>query len=67
MRVAPKVMLHILLYWPMMSEVHVGGRTVKAESSHPIFHYILLPCDRWQQRGSVTELMSDMEVLMVSH
>jgi len=21
----------------------------------PIFHYILLPCDRWQQRGTVTE------------
>ena len=21
----------------------------------PIFHYILLPCDRWQQRGSVTK------------
>ena len=21
----------------------------------PIFHYTLLPCDRWQQRGSLTE------------
>jgi len=27
----------------------------------PIFFYMLLPCDRWQQKGSLTKWVSDME------
>ena len=49
MEAAPKVMSPILLYWPTTSEVVVGSMAVEIESSH----YILLPCDRWQQRGSL--------------
>ena len=33
-RAAPKVMSPVLLFWPTMSEVDVGGIAVKAEPSH---------------------------------
>ena len=51
---APKVMPLILLYWPT-----VRGRWWSYDSRNwhflPIFHYVLLPYNRWQQRGSVTQ------------
>ena len=28
----------------------------------PVFHYMLLPCDRWQQRGTLTKCHLNMEV-----
>ena len=34
MRAAMRVMLPILLCWPMMSEVDVGGMSVKVVPSH---------------------------------
>ena len=40
----------ILLRWPTVSR---GGLAVGIEL--PIFHYMLLQCDRWQQRGTLTD------------
>jgi len=37
-----------------MSELGVGGMAVEVEPSHQ-YSVILLLCDRWQQRGSVTK------------
>ncbi len=54
MRAAPNMMPPILLCWPTMTEVDLDGMAVEVEPS-PIFHYILLPYDRWQQRGSLTK------------
>ena len=34
MRVALKVMPAVLLHWPMMSEVDVGGMAVEVDPSH---------------------------------
>jgi len=52
-RIAPKVMPPILFYWPTRSEADVGGMAVEEKPSNR--YYVLLPCDRWQQRGSETE------------
>ena len=52
-RAAPKVMLPILLCWPMTSEVDVGDIAVEVELSHQYSHMLL--CDRWQQRGILTQ------------
>ena len=41
----------VLLRWPLTPQVHVGGMAVEVETSH---QHLLL-CDRWQQRGSLTE------------
>jgi len=46
MRAAPKVMPPI--FWCRWD----GSRDW---TFPPIFHYLLLSCDRWQQRGSLTE------------
>jgi len=58
-RAASKVISPILLYWPVTSELDDGDVAFS-----PIFHYILLQCDRWQQRDSLTKTVSDMEVWM---
>ena len=43
MRLAPKVMLLILLCWLTISEVDVGGMTVEAESSCSIqLHFVAI-------------------------
>ena len=47
------VMPPMLLYWPSMSEAHIGGTAVEAVPCHEYFHYMLLLCDGWQQGGSV--------------
>jgi len=52
-RAVPKVMPPILLCWLMMSEADVGGMSVDW-TFPPIFHYILLPCNRWHERDSLT-------------
>ena len=49
-----KVMPPMLRFWSTTSEVDVGGMTAEVEPSHQ-YCYILLPCNRWQQRGSPTE------------
>ena len=51
MRAALKVMLPILLCWPMTSEVDVGGMAVEVESSQQ--GSTLFLCDRWQQRDNL--------------
>ena len=54
MGAALKVMPPILLCWPTMSEVDVDG--IEAVWTFlPIFCCILLLCDRWQQKGSLTK------------
>ena len=53
-RAALKVIPPILLCWPTTSEADVGGMAIEVEPSHQ-YCYILLPCDRWQQKGSLTE------------
>jgi len=52
-----KVMPPTVLVWPTMSEVDVGGMAVEGERENllPVFHYMLLPREGWQQRGGVTE------------
>jgi len=42
MRAAPKVMLPILLWWPMTSEVDVGDIAVEVELSQPIFTHVVV-------------------------
>jgi len=41
MKAAPKVMLPILLCWPMMSETDVGGMTVEVD---PSCQYAIIFC-----------------------
>jgi len=53
MRAALKIGPSILLWWPITSEADVGGMAVEAEPSSQ-FHYILLPCERWQQGSNLT-------------
>ena len=54
MGAALKVVLPVLWSWPVTSEADVGGMAAEVEPSHqhPV---IVLPCDRWQQRGTLTE------------
>ena len=52
MRAALKVMPPLLLCWPTVSEMDVGGGT-RGWTFPPVFHYMLLPCDRWQQSGGL--------------
>ena len=47
-RAAPKVMPPILLYWPAMSEVDVGGMALEAEPSH---QYSITFCCRVRDGG----------------
>ena len=44
-----------LLCWYMMSEVDGDFMAVEGLNLPTISHYILLPWDRWQQRGSLTK------------
>jgi len=55
MRAAPKVMPSILFYWPTTSEADGGDKGSGGSIFPSVLHYILLPCDRWQQRGSLTK------------
>ena len=50
---ALKAMPAILWCQPTMCEADVGGMSAWVEPSCQL-SYILLPCDRWQQRGSLT-------------
>ena len=52
MRVVMTVMPPILLCWSTTSEADDGSRGWIFPT---IFHYMLLPCDRWQQMGSLTK------------
>jgi len=52
-RAAPKVMPPVLWWWPAVSEENVNGMAVETELSQQ-YSVILLICDRWQQRGSLT-------------
>lgn len=54
-KAAPKVMPPILLCWPTISEEDVGDMAVKGSTFPPISHSMLLPCDRWQRRDSLTK------------
>jgi len=54
-RATPKVIPPILLCWPPTLEVDVGDMAVDVSTFPPVFHYILLPCERWQQRCSQTQ------------
>ena len=54
LRAALKVMPLIVWCWPMTSEADAGGVAVGAKPSHR-YSMTLLPCDRWQQRGSLTQ------------
>ena len=38
-----------------MSEADIGDMAVVSWTFLPAFHNILLPCDRWKQRGSLTK------------
>jgi len=48
-----------------MSEVDVGGRAVEVEPSRQ-YCYMLLLCDRWQQRGSLWHLSHSNNTLLSS-
>ena len=54
-RAALKVTPPILLRCPTISEAATGDMAVEVELFSPVSHYILLPCDRWQQRASLTK------------
>ena len=41
------------LCWLTLSEMDVGG--MASRTFPPVFHYVLLLCDRWQQSYSLTE------------
>lgn len=47
-RAALKVLPPMILCLAVISAADVAVETA------PIFHYVLLPCDRWQQRGALT-------------
>ena len=53
MRAALKVLPPVLC-WPTVPETDVGGMAAEAEPSHQ-YPIVLLLCDRWHQRGGVTE------------
>ena len=53
-KAAPKAMSSIWLRWPMMSERDKYWYSSSSWTLPPISCYILLPCDRWQQRSSLT-------------
>ena len=53
-RIAPKVMPPILFYWPTRSEADVCCMAVVCWTFLSMFCYILLLCNRWKQRGSLT-------------
>ena len=53
MRAAAKMIPPILQCCPTMSEVDVGGIGNRQWTFPPISPDILLPCDRWKQRGSL--------------
>ena len=53
MRAAPKVMASTLSYQPTVSEVDIGGG--RGWTFPPVSRYTLLPVERWQQRGSLTQ------------
>ena len=55
MKAVPKVTPLILLSWPMTSEADVGDTAGRVDPSHQYSVKILLLCDRWQERGSLTE------------
>ena len=63
MRATPKVILPILLFWPMTSEGDVGGMTVQTEPSlqYSIAFYF---CVTDGSRGAVWQTASDMEICM---
>jgi len=52
-KAAPKIMPPVLLYWPTTSEADVGDMAIENELYHQ--YSILLLCDRWHQRGSLTD------------
>jgi len=52
---APRLMSPVLLCSPTAPEVDVWWYGSRGWTVCPIFHYILLLCDRWQQRGSLTK------------
>ena len=54
-RDALKLMPPILLCVPTIPEVDGGGKAREGLTFPPIFHSFLLPCDRRQQKGSLTE------------
>ena len=54
MRAAPKVMPPMLRCWPTTSEVDVGGMAVEVEPSRQSC-YVLLSCNKWQQRDNLTK------------
>ena len=53
MRAVLKVMPPILLCWPTMSEVDVGGIAIEFEPSRQ-YSITFCCCGRWQQRGSLS-------------
>ena len=61
-RAAPKVMPPILLYWPTISGVDVGGMTVEAEPDSIPLCFVAV----WQMaaEGLSDKMASDMEVHM---
>lgn len=65
-RAALKVTPSILWYELMTSEVDTGGNGSSVWTFPQISCYLLLPCDRWQQRaeGQSDKMASDMEVHM---
>ena len=55
MRAALKIMPPILLHWSKTSEADGGGMAEEVEPSHQYSINMLLLCNRWQQRGSLTK------------
>ena len=55
MRAALKVMSPVLLCQNHHTRCRCRWDGNRGWTFPPIFHYMLLPCDRWQQRGSLTE------------
>ena len=53
MMAAPKVMPPVLLRWHFRGGYWCHGR--RGWTFPPVFHYISLPCDRWQQSGTLTQ------------
>ena len=54
-KLAPKAMPPVLWRWSIMPEVDVSGAAVEFEHSCQYSITFLMPCDRWQQRGSLTK------------
>lgn len=51
---APKAMPPTLWCWPITSR-HKQWYGNRSWIFWPIFHYFLLPCDRWQPKGTLTK------------